>query len=116
MNLLIKNGTVINANGRSDADVAVKDGKIISVVQRDKRPNPKPAPEEDTEIVDATGLLVLPGAIDVHTHFELSFGEMSSADDFFSGTRAAACGGVTMVIDFVTPEASTDKKSTGGRN
>ena len=97
MNLLIKNGTVINADGRSNADVAVSDGKIISVEKNIK-------PGVQTEIVDASGLLILPGAIDVHTHFELSFGDISSADDFFSGTRAAACGGVTTIIDFVSPE------------
>ena len=95
--ILIKNGTVVNAEGRQNADVAVKDGVIVSV---EKGIDPMP----ETEVVDASGLLILPGAIDVHTHFELPFGEFSSADDFFSGTRAAACGGVTMVIDFVTPE------------
>jgi len=96
MNLLIKNGTVINADGRFEADVAVSDGKITSV-EKDIKPGAQ------TEIVDASGLFVLPGAIDVHTHFELQFGDISSADDFFSGTRAAACGGVTTVIDFVSP-------------
>jgi len=98
MDLLIKNGTVINANGRSEADVAVSDGKIIAVEKNIK-------PEVMTEVVDASGLFVLPGAIDVHTHFELSFGcVFSTADDFCTGSRAAACGGVTMVIDFVSPE------------
>jgi len=97
MELLIKNGTVVNADGSYVADVAVRDGNII-MVEQDIRP------ETMTEVVDASGLLVLPGAIDVHTHFELPFGEISSADDFFSGTRAAACGGVTTVIDFITPE------------
>jgi len=97
MNLLIKNGTVINADGRSNADVAVSDGIIISTGQNIK-------PETQTEVVDASGLLVLPGAIDVHTHFELNFGAFSSADDFYTGTGAAACGGVTTIIDFVTPE------------
>jgi len=98
MELLIKNGTVINADGRQKADVAVDYGKIASI-EHDIEP------EAWTEVVDASGLLVLPGAIDVHTHFELPFGDISSADDFFTGTRAAACGGVTMVIDFVSPGA-----------
>jgi len=99
MELLIKNGTVINAAGRQKADVAVKDGKIVSV-SRDIEP------AAWTEVVDASDLLVLPGAIDVHTHFELPFGDIKSADDFYTGTRAAACGGVTTVIDFVSPEKS----------
>jgi len=97
MNLLIKNGTVINADGRRKADVAINNGKIISVEKNIE-------PEVQTEVVDASGLLVLPGAIDAHTHFELDFGEFSSADDFYTGTKAAACGGVTTIIDFVTPE------------
>jgi len=106
MNLLIKNGTVINADGRRKADVAVNDGKIISVGDNIK-------PEAQTEVVDASGLLVLPGAVDVHTHFELDFGDaFSSADDFFTGTKAAACGGVTTIIDFVTPSKSNN---TGGQ-
>jgi len=104
MELLIKNGTIINADERFEADVAVRDGSII-MVEKNIRP------ETMTEVVDASGLFVLPGAIDVHTHFELPFGEISSADDFFSGTRAAACGGVTMVIDFITPERSESTTS-----
>jgi len=99
MDLLIKNGTVINASGRCKADVAVSNGVITRVED-----GITPAP--DTQIADASGLLVLPGAVDVHTHFELSFGEFSSADDFMTGTRAAACGGVTTIIDFITPEKS----------
>jgi len=101
MSLLIKNGTVINAGGRSVADVAVSNGKITKVEE-----NIDPGEhEKEIDIVDASGLLVFPGAIDVHTHFELSFGGVfSSADDFFTGTRAAACGGVTTIMDFVTPE------------
>ena len=97
MNLLIKNGLVIDAYGTRKADVAVEDGIILSVEQNIE-------PGAQTEVVDASGLLVLPGAIDVHTHFELPFGDISSADDFYTGTKAAACGGVTTVVDFVTPE------------
>ena len=97
MDLLIKNGTVINADGRQKADVAISGEKIISVEQNIN-------PEARTQIVDASGLLVLPGAVDVHTHFELLFGDLSSADDFYTGTRAAACGGVTTIMDFVTPD------------
>ena len=97
MDTLIKNGTIVNANGRQVADVVISGEKIISIAKNIN-------PEAKTKIVDASGLLVLPGAIDVHTHFELSFGDISSADDFYTGTRAAACGGVTTIMDFVTPE------------
>jgi len=100
MNLIIKNGTVINAGGRYVTDVAVSGGKITAV-EKDIAPGEH---DRQTKIVDASGLLVLPGAVDVHTHFELPIGDIWSADDFFAGTRAAACGGVTTIMDFVTPE------------
>ena len=154
IDLLIRNGTVVNADGRCRADVAVRDGKIVAVRESvgaslvtpaigdvlvpgiESVPGTEPAPEDllafdtvpiprtvlapegvaatgtvpaleispSTKIVDATGLLVLPGAVDVHNHFELSFGSFQSADDFAAGTRAAACGGVTTIIDFVMPD------------
>ena len=112
MNILIKNGTIINADGRKKADVVIANG-VIAAIDMTEEPSPCLTPDnlEFDEIVDATGLLVLPGSIDVHTHFELSFGDtsptgdgFSSADDFYTGTRAAACGGVTTIMDFVTPE------------
>ena len=93
MELLIKNGTVVNSNGRYKTDIAVKNGKIALMGQ-----NLEP---QGAEVVDASDLLVLPGAIDVHTHMEMPFGGTVSADDYMSGTRAAACGGATMIIDFV---------------
>ena len=103
MNLLIKNGTVINANGRRNADVAVSDGIITAVIDREESRGTVPLLSCFPEIIDASGLFILPGAIDVHTHFELNFGEISSSDDFFTGSRAAACGGTTTIIDFVSP-------------
>jgi dihydropyrimidinase len=55
------------------------------------------------EIIDATGMLVLPGAVDEHVHLQMPVGEFTSSDDFYTGTVAAACGGTTAVLDFVEP-------------
>lgn len=91
--LLIQNGTVVDHAEIRKADVLVIDGKIEQVAE-----NLKPV-SEDTRVVDATGLYVMPGGIDVHTHFNIDAGITRSCDDFFTGTRAAACGGTTMIID-----------------
>ncbi|HCT64074.1 MAG TPA: dihydropyrimidinase [Lachnospiraceae bacterium] len=92
MNLLIKGGTVVTATESFVADVAIQNGIITAIgknlnISADK-------------VVDATGKLVLPGAIDVHTHLAMPFGGTVSADSYLSGTRAAACGGVTTVFDY----------------
>ena len=92
MDLLIKNGTVVTAETTFQADIAVQDGKIVMIGSS------LDLPADQT--VDAAGKLVLPGAIDVHTHLEMPFGGTVSADSYLAGTRAAACGGVTTVFDY----------------
>ena len=92
--LLFKNGTVINGSQKFRADVAVENGKITQI-------GVNLEPHDGTEIVDCTGKFVLPGAIDAHTHLAMPFGGTISSDDYFAGTRAAACGGTTTVFDFV---------------
>ena len=92
MDLIIKNGTIISPTETYQADIAVRDGKIAAIG--------KDFPEEGVTVVDAEGKLVLPGAIDVHTHLAMPFGGTISADSYLSGTRAAACGGVTTVFDY----------------
>ncbi len=92
MDLLIKNGLIVTAAESYYADIAVKDGRIACIgtgldLEADKK-------------VDAKGKLVLPGAIDAHTHLAMPFGGTVSADGYLSGTRAAACGGVTTVFDY----------------
>ena len=94
MDLLIKNGTLVTAKSTFKADLAVKNGKITAIGTNLK-------PEKGTEVVDARGKLVLPGAIDGHTHLAMPFGGTISSDDYFTGTRSAACGGTTTVFDFV---------------
>jgi dihydropyrimidinase len=92
MTTLVKNGTVITTGDRYDADIYIDKGKITLIGQGLNVP-------ADT-VVDASGKLVMPGGIDVHTHLDMPFGGTTSADDFESGTIAAAHGGTTTVVDF----------------
>jgi dihydropyrimidinase len=94
MDLIIKNGTIILATDTFKGDVAVKDGKIWALA--------KEITMEAGAIIDASGLLVLPGVIDAHTHFQLPLMGTTTADDFATGSRACAAGGVTTFIDFAT--------------
>ncbi|MHB8655614.1 MAG: dihydropyrimidinase [Terriglobia bacterium] len=90
---LIKNGIVVTATDTYPADIGISKGKIVAVGQA------LPA-ETATETFDAQGNFVFPGGIDVHTHLDMPFGGTKSADDFESGTTAAAFGGTTTLIDF----------------
>ena len=92
MDLLIKNGTIVTESQVVQADVGV-DGGVVTHIGKDIR---GPA----SRVLDAAGKLVLPGGIDAHTHFEMPFMGTHTADDFESGTVAAACGGITTIIDF----------------
>src|SRR4051812_16682546 len=83
---LISGGTVVTASDTYDADVLVDDGKITALLTRGTGP-------KDAEIVDAKGCYVIPGGIDAHTHLDMPFGGTTSADEFESGTIAAAHGG-----------------------
>jgi len=93
MTTLIKNGTIVTAGDTFQADVLIDGEKIAMLGQN--------LPGAGHEVIDAEGLLVLPGGIDVHTHLELPFGGTVSSDDFFTGHKAAAFGGTTSHIDFV---------------
>jgi len=89
--LVIRGGTVVTESEMFDADVGVTGGKIEALGRE------LPGGKEE---MDASGLLVMPGGIDVHTHLQLPFSGTVSADDFANGTKAAACGGLTTIIDF----------------
>jgi len=90
---IIKNGSVVTATDTYRADVAIANGKIAAIG------SDLPL-ENASKVLDATDRLVLPGGIDVHTHLDMPFGGTTSADDFETGTRAAAFGGTTTLIDF----------------
>ena len=92
MKLIIKNGTIVTQSESYKADILVEDGKISAIGTAFN--------EEGANVVDALGKLVLPGAIDAHTHLAMPFGGTVSADNYLAGTRAAACGGVTTVFDY----------------
>jgi dihydropyrimidinase len=95
---IIANGTVVSAEGQAQADVAIQGEHIATVGKGLAR-----AATDGTTIVDATGKYVIPGGLDVHVHLELPFCGTVSSDDWNTGTRAAARGGVTTVIDFAIP-------------
>ncbi len=100
MRTLIKGGTIVNADTTAKADVLV-DGERIAMIGDS-------LDVAADRTIDATGKWVIPGGIDIHTHFELPFGGTFAKDTFETGTRAAAFGGTTTVIDFaVQPRGGT---------
>ncbi|MHB8873570.1 MAG: dihydropyrimidinase [Myxococcaceae bacterium] len=103
MRTLIKSGTVATASDLYQADVLVE-GETVAMIGKDL--GPKVGAVDRT--IDAQGKFVLPGGIDPHTHLDMPFGGTYSADDFESGTRAAAFGGTTSVVDFaIQPKGSS---------
>ena len=92
MRTLITGGTIVNADATTTADVLV-DGETVALIGQSLD-----AAADRT--IDASGKWVIPGAIDVHTHMELPFGGTFAKDTFETGTRAAAFGGTTTIIDF----------------
>jgi len=100
---LIRNGTILTDAGRVAADVYVEGGIITRLGQG-------LPPQADT-VIDASGLFVMPGGIDAHTHLDMPAGDITSTDDFETGTVAAAHGGTTTIIDFATPEPGASLRS-----
>jgi dihydropyrimidinase len=94
--LVIKNGTVVTASAVFQADVAVQGSRITALGKG----------LQGTRVIDAGGKYVLPGGVDIHVHMDLRLpGDLTSSDTFFTGTRAAALGGTTAIVDFVEAEA-----------
>ena len=94
--ILIRGGTVVNADQAFQADVLTQDGKIIAV-------GPNLQAPAGAQVVDAGGQYVMPGGIDPHTHMQLPFMGTTTMDDFYTGTAAGLAGGTTSIIDFVIP-------------
>src|SRR5438270_12738348 len=97
---IIVNGRVATATDTYTSDVAISNGKISAVGQSLPR-------ENAGKIIDAAGKYVFPGGVDVHTHLDMPFGGTTSADDFETGTRAAAFGGTTSIVDFAVQARGT---------
>jgi dihydropyrimidinase len=95
LDLVIANGTLVTAEATMRADLGISGERIAAIGGR----------LDGLDTIDAKGMLVLPGAVDEHVHLQMPVGEVTSSDDFFTGTRAAACGGTTTVVDFVEPRA-----------
>ncbi|MGV2433806.1 MAG UNVERIFIED_CONTAM: amidohydrolase family protein [Anaerolineae bacterium] len=98
METIIKGGTLITASASYQADIGIEGGKIVQI-GRDL--------QGSTNVYDATGKWVTPGAVDIHVHMELDLGDAGSSDTFYTGTRAALFGGTTSVVDFI--EAGADE-------
>jgi dihydropyrimidinase len=103
MGILIQNGTVVSSTSSDKLDVLITGETIARVA-------PSIDPTGHT-LVDATNLLVMPGGIDVHTHLDMPFGGTTSADDYVTGTQAAAIGGTTTVIDFALQNQQSTLKA-----
>jgi len=99
MGILIQNGAVVTAETTTRADVLIE-GSTIKEVRAG-------IASDGHTTVDATHMLVLPGGIDAHTHLDMPFGGTTSADDFETGTRAAAIGGTTTIVDFAIQARGT---------
>ncbi|HEY0933071.1 MAG TPA: dihydropyrimidinase [Trebonia sp.] len=109
---IITGGTVVTAEGTLDADVVVEGEKIAAVLTRDAAAASLASSGSDYETIDASGMYVIPGGIDAHTHMEMPFGGTFSADTFETGTKAAAYGGTTTIIDFAVQAKGTSLLST----
>ena len=97
---LIRNGKIVNADSTRDADLLISGEKIQDIA-------PGLPAEAADRVIEATGMLLLPGGIDVHTHLDMPFGGTTSSDDFETGTRAAAFGGTTTLVDFAIQTRGT---------
>jgi dihydropyrimidinase len=106
--ILIRGGTVVEPAGTSRLDVLIDERRIVEVAPH--------CAADGAHVVDATGCYVLPGGVDGHVHLENpALGCTRSADDFHSGTLAAACGGTTTIVDFVKQEPGASLRESFGR-
>lgn len=102
---IIKNGTIVTASDTYKGDIGIKDGKVVQIGLD--------LEDSGKKIIDVGDKYIFPGGIDPHTHMDMPFGGTFSSDDFLTGTKAAACGGTTTIVDFaVQPKGKTLKETT----
>lgn len=97
----ITGGTVVNATGTGQADILIDGEKIVAVLEPGADLLGHDLRSTVDTVIDATGKYVIPGGIDAHTHMQMPFGGTEASDTFETGTRAAAIGGTTSIVDFV---------------
>ncbi|MGO4784976.1 dihydropyrimidinase [Cryobacterium sp. W22_MBD10_FK3] len=105
MKTLIKNGTVVNSTGTATADVLIDGDTIAAVLAPGSTLLGFDIERNVDTVIDAAGKYVIPGGIDAHTHMQMPFGGTEASDTFETGTRAAAWGGTTSIVDFVVQYA-----------
>ena len=96
MKTVIFGGTIVTEAGCFRGDLLIEDGRILAVSGPEGLPEAEAA---GADVTDAKGKLILPGAVDIHTHMDLDVGIARAVDDFYTGTAAAACGGTTTIVD-----------------
>ena len=96
MRTLIRSGLIVTDEVISPGDILIEDGRIVKISKFIDRQDPE---AEGAEMIRAVGRIVMPGAVDIHTHMDLDVGIARACDDFYTGTVAAACGGTTTIVD-----------------
>src|SRR5690349_24389812 len=105
--LILRNADIATVGDRYRADIGVRDGRICALAQQ--------LDGSAARVIDAAGRLVTPGGVDGHCHFDQPTSDGSRfADDFFTGTRSAACGGTTTVLRFAAEEKGHGLQGPGG--
>lgn len=94
MGIVLTGGTIVTAADVYQADVRIEGERIVAVGYEIKQPS--------DQVIFVDGCFIFPGGIDPHTHFDLPVGDITTSDDFFTGTKAAVLGGTTTILDFAT--------------